>query len=285
MMTNTFLSLTLISAALTFMALLKENTDVAMAAAASALVLALVSLIAGARSARKKAQDAGQLKAAQESSAELSRLNQELRQRLQVEEQGRAELNKQVLRTERFQETLQAELDASNARLKNAEAELQALRAQKASLPQQPTREATDTAVLQFLRSLQERGRLLDFAMADIHRMPDAQVGAAARVVHQGIKAVLQDYFDIQPISQESEGSLIAVPSDSAESLKFRLLSRENGASVGQQSRGRLLHRGWEARSIRLPQTIQVVGAGSSSAFASARIIAPAEIDMQENRT
>lgn len=278
MMTNTVLSLTLISAALAFMALLKENTDVAMAAAASALIWALISLIAGARSSRKKALDAGQLKAAQESALELGRAKQELEQRLSSAEAARSELSSQLTRTERFQETQQAELDATLSRLKGAEAELQALRAQKASLPQQDTREATDTAVLQFLRSLQERGRLLDFAMAEIHRMPDAQVGAAARVVHQGIKAVLQDYFDIQPISQESEGSVIAVPNDGAAHAKFRLLSRENGASAAlPHHRGRLLHRGWEARTIRLPQSMP-------HAAGSARIIAPAEIDMQENR-
>ncbi len=275
MMTNTLLSLTLISAALTFMALLKENAEVAIIAAGAGLAFALISLIAGARIARRRAQDASQLQALKESSVEMTRKAQELETRLNAEQAARQDTQAQLNRAERFQETLQAEVDANNAKQKNLEAELQALRAQKAaSGAAHHTREATDTAVLQFLRSLQERGRLLDFAMAEIHRMPDAQVGAAARVVHQGIKVVLQDYFDIQPISEESEGSVVNIPT--VDSSKFRLLSRENGASA-VQTRGRLLHRGWEARTIRLPQSMP-------HAAASARIIAPAEIDMQENR-
>ena len=45
---------------------------------------------------------------------------------------------------------------------------------------------------------LQEKGRLVDFLMDDINAYSDAQVGAAARVVHAGCRGVLQDHFAIK---------------------------------------------------------------------------------------
>ena len=59
---------------------------------------------------------------------------------------------------------------------------------------------------------LQEKGRLVDFLMDDINAYSDAQVGAAARVVHAGCKAVLQEHFRIIPVRPEQEGSTVQVP-------------------------------------------------------------------------
>ena len=45
-----------------------------------------------------------------------------------------------------------------------------------------------EAEIVSFLALLQERGRLVDFLMEDITSYDDAQVGAGARVVHQGAK-------------------------------------------------------------------------------------------------
>ena len=45
-----------------------------------------------------------------------------------------------------------------------------------------------------FPRGAPREGRLIDFLMDDLTAYGDAQVGAAARVVHEGCKAVLQEH-------------------------------------------------------------------------------------------
>ena len=63
-----------------------------------------------------------------------------------------------------------------------------------------------DAEIVSFLATLQARGRLVDFLMDDINAHDDAQVGAAARVVHAGCKAVLEEHFRRRPGREESEG-------------------------------------------------------------------------------
>src|SRR6516225_1466269 len=55
----------------------------------------------------------------------------------------------------------------------------------------------SNAEVVNFLAILQEKGRLVDFLMDDIKSYSDAQVGAAARVLHEGCKAVLLEHFEI----------------------------------------------------------------------------------------
>ena len=60
-----------------------------------------------------------------------------------------------------------------------------------------PTQTANqaDAEVVNFLAILQDKGRLVDFLMDNIKGYSDAQVGAAARVLHEGCKAVLSEHF------------------------------------------------------------------------------------------
>jgi uncharacterized protein DUF2760 len=69
-----------------------------------------------------------------------------------------------------------------------------------------------DAEIVSFLAMLQEKGRLVDFLMDNINPYNDAQVGAAARVVHAGCKRVLQEHFSIHPLRTEDEGSTVQVP-------------------------------------------------------------------------
>ena len=78
--------------------------------------------------------------------------------------------------------------------------------------PEQPQARRADAEIVHFLAMLQEKGRLVDFLMDDINAYSDAQVGAAARVVHAGCKGVLQEHFSINPVRAEQEGSTVQVP-------------------------------------------------------------------------
>ncbi len=128
-----------------------------------------------------------------------------------------------------------------------------------------------EQAVIQFVRNMQERGRFLDFLMADIHALPDQQVGAVARVVHSGLKSLVDDYFSIQAISTASEGSQIAIPSDEV-GRSYRLLQ---SASDQVPASGILVHKGWQARAIKLPQSQRI------EAEAERRVLAFAEVDVK----
>ncbi|MBV9288668.1 MAG: DUF2760 domain-containing protein, partial [Hyphomicrobiales bacterium] len=69
-----------------------------------------------------------------------------------------------------------------------------------APAPEPPRAPRADAEIVQFLAMLQEKGRLVDFLMDDINAYSDAEVGAAARVVHAGCKNVLHEHFSIHPV-------------------------------------------------------------------------------------
>ena len=127
-----------------------------------------------------------------------------------------------------------------------------------------------DAEIVSFLATLQERGRLVDFLMDDINAYDDAQVGAAARVVHAGCKAALQEHFRIQPVRQESEGSTVQIaPGYVAE--EYRLLGKISGQAPFS---GVLVHRGWKTESVKLPRVLRA----SPDRLPT---IAPAEVELK----
>src|SRR5206468_89714 len=54
--------------------------------------------------------------------------------------------------------------------------------------PPAPTANQAEAEVVALFALLQEKGRFVDFLMDDVTAYDDAQVGAAARVVHQGCR-------------------------------------------------------------------------------------------------
>jgi Domain of unknown function (DUF2760) len=126
-----------------------------------------------------------------------------------------------------------------------------------------------EAQVISFLTMLQEKGRLVDFVMDDIHAYNDAQVGAAARVVHAGCKAVLQEHFRIRPVRQESEGSSVQVPAGYPAD-EYRLLGSISGQAPFS---GVLIHRGWKTDEVKLPRIVR-------SSAARLPAIAPAEVEL-----
>lgn len=127
-----------------------------------------------------------------------------------------------------------------------------------------------EAEIVSFLATLQERGRLVDFLMDDINTYDDAQVGAAARVVHAGCKAALQEHFRIQPVRQESEGSTVQVAAGYAAD-EYRLLGKISGHAPFS---GVLVHRGWKTESVKLPRVLRA----SPDRLPT---IAPAEVELK----
>ena len=108
-----------------------------------------------------------------------------------------------------------------------AEARRPAAETVRAAPPTLPANQS-NAEVVNFLAILQEQGRLVDFLMDNIKGYSDAQVGAAARVLHEGCRAVLLEHFGIRPVREESEGSKVTVPAGYAPD-EYRLVGKIRG--------------------------------------------------------
>ena len=127
-----------------------------------------------------------------------------------------------------------------------------------------------DAEIVSFLAMLQARGRLVDFLMDDINTYDDAQVGAAARVVHGGCKAALLEHFRIAPIRTESEGATVQVAAGFRPD-EYRLLGKISGPAPFS---GVLVHHGWKTDAVNLPRVLRT----STDRLPA---IAPAEVELK----
>ncbi len=137
----------------------------------------------------------------------------------------------------------------------------------KVEPPLQPSAESLAQAqVVQFLGRLQEKGRLVDFAMDDITPYSNDEIGAAARVVHQGCRDVLKEMFAIQTVHGGAEGETLSLAAD-FDARAYRLVGK-----VPERApfRGTVLHRGWKTGKVALP----------SLTDAAREVIAPAEVEI-----
>lgn len=114
---------------------------------------------------------------------------------------------------------------------------------------------------------LQREGRLIDFLQEDISGFSDADIGAAARVVHTGSRKVVQQYLSLEPVLKDTEGANVTVPAGfNAERIRL------TGNVAGQPPfKGTLKHHGWVAASVRFP---------ALSSTLDPRVIAPAEVEL-----
>jgi hypothetical protein len=128
-------------------------------------------------------------------------------------------------------------------------------------------KEASPDAALQLLALLQRDARLIDFVGEELGAYDDAQIGAAARVVHEGCAKVLREHFSIVPVRSEAEGSRLTLPAG-FDAASVRL----TGNVVGQAPfTGSLSHRGWRVTEVRLPKLAE---------HHDARVLAPAEVEL-----
>ncbi len=136
-----------------------------------------------------------------------------------------------------------------------------------APVPAPELKQADSDSALQLLALLQRDARLLDFVHEDLRGHADADIGAAARVVHEGCAKVLREHFTLQAVVQAEEGSRYQVAAG-YDAAALRVV----GNVVGQAPfNGTLNHRGWKASEVRLPQ----LAAGHDT-----RILAQAEVEV-----
>jgi len=128
-------------------------------------------------------------------------------------------------------------------------------------------KEATPDAALQLLSLLQKEARFIDFIKEDVSAFSDTDIGAAARVVHQGCVKVLNEHFTLAPVSQDQEGSRVTL-NKGFDAASFRL----TGNIVGDAPfNGTLVHKGWQVTDLRLPKLTE---------GHNAKIIAAAEVEL-----
>jgi hypothetical protein len=128
-------------------------------------------------------------------------------------------------------------------------------------------KEASPAAALQLLGLLQRDARFIDFVEEDIKGYSDADIGAAARLVHDGCRATLREHFTIRPVRDEAEGSRVTL-AEGFDASSVRL----TGNVVGKAPfNGSISHRGWRVDEVRLPKLTD---------SHNAKVIAPAEVEL-----
>ncbi len=129
--------------------------------------------------------------------------------------------------------------------------------------PAQPQLQPARDPAVNVLAALQREARLVDLVNEDLSKYSDAQVGAAARPCLQQCAGVLTRLFDLQPVVAASEGATINVEAG-ASPMRYQWIGE------GTAESGKLIHHGWQAAKVELPDW--------SGEAADANIIAPAQV-------
>jgi hypothetical protein len=128
-------------------------------------------------------------------------------------------------------------------------------------------KESTPDAALQLLGLLQQQARFIDFIKEDLSGFSDADIGVAARVVHEGCNKVINEHFSLAPVRSEQEGNKVTLPKG-FDAASVRLTGKVTGEAPFS---GTLVHKGWQVTQIRLPKLTQGYNAA---------IVAPAEVEL-----
>ena len=105
---------------------------------------------------------------------------------------------------------------------------------------------------LQLLSLLQREGRFVDFVEQDVTAFSDQDIGAAARLVHEGCRRALHAHARVVSVRTESEGAPLTLPQASSD---VKLVGNVAGSAP---FRGVLRHRGWRVQELKLPTRIGV---------------------------
>ncbi len=116
-------------------------------------------------------------------------------------------------------------------------------------VPPPPAERPSHEPALQLLALLQREGRLVDFLEEDVAGFADADIGAAARVVHSGCRKALRDHFELEPVRGEEEGARVTL-TEGFETAAIKLTGNVQGKGPYT---GTLRHRGWRAKKVSLP--------------------------------
>ncbi len=125
----------------------------------------------------------------------------------------------------------------------------------------------SNVSAMQILAILQREGRLIDFLQEDVGSAADADVGAAARVVHAGCKKALAEYVTIEPLRNETEGDAVTIEAG-FDPRSVLLVGNVRGEAPFH---GTLTHPGWKVTRMDLP----TLGEGQDPA-----VVAAAEVEI-----
>jgi hypothetical protein len=165
-----------------------------------------------------------------------------------------------VRKAEAATEAARGDLAAARQELETAKKLLDAARKDEAPRP-------THEAALQLLALLQREGRLVDFLEEDVASFADADIGAAARVVHAGCRKALRDHVKLAPVRDEAEGAKVSLP-EGFDPSAVKLTGDVQGKGPFT---GTLRHRGWRAAEVSMPVAV---------AGHDARVVAQAEVEL-----
>lgn len=125
-----------------------------------------------------------------------------------------------------------------------------------------------DFSHLRLLGLMQESSRLVDFLKEDLSSFDDAQVGAAARKIHEECGKCLEELVTVRALMEENEGSKITIP-QGYDPSKIKVVGKVKGPPPYT---GVLVHKGWKAHKRSLPKKIgdQIT-----------EVICPAEVEIR----
>ena len=132
-----------------------------------------------------------------------------------------------------------------------------------ASCPEPPAPDP-EAYVAALVAVLQREGRLLDFLNENLDAYDDAQIGAAVRTIHRGLRTALFDLLELAPVIQAKEGAEVVVE-EGFDPKEIRLVGNVKGRPP---FRGVLRHRGWRLVRFKLPKPKKD------------KILAPAEVEI-----
>ncbi|MGK5091309.1 DUF2760 domain-containing protein [Deltaproteobacteria bacterium TL4] len=194
--------------------------------------------------------------------------------RLEVNEkqQKKRAAAKEAQRLKKEGKSLEARPEEQKAKTVSTEAKTvenrEALRTNYAKeTPVKKKPESPQVDGIYLLSLFQRSGRLVDFLQQDVTAFSDSDVAGAARVIHEGCRQVLTEYFSIEPIRAEEEGSPVTVNAG-FDSSQIQLSGNVQGEPPYH---GELLHHGWKVTKCNLPQLTNEQARS---------ILAPAEIEV-----
>lgn len=129
--------------------------------------------------------------------------------------------------------------------------------------PVSPKNVSPRSEAITLLATLQREARFVDLVKENLSQYSDAQIGAAARPCLQQCAATLDRLVGLRAIETAADGQSIAVPDPASP-------SRYLWVGEGSGSTGKLIHHGWEASHVELPQW--------SGHTADAKVIAPIQV-------
>jgi hypothetical protein len=107
----------------------------------------------------------------------------------------------------------------------------------------------------------------VDFVEEKLEGFTDAEIGAAARIVHAGCRKVIDETFPLEAILPDAEGAAVTVPKG-FDAGRIRLTGNVVGAGPWK---GALRHRGWRVKEVRL---------APAPLGGDLAVLAPAEVEL-----